>query len=216
MKKGEVFNRVVLLVLDSAGIGEMPDADQYDDQGSDTLGHVFAHRPVNVPNLRRYGIANIKPAALSPVETPDGAFGRAAIASNGKDTTTGHWEMAGLLTDVPFPTYPNGFPPELIEAFENAIGRKTLGNKPASGTEIIKELGEEHITTGSPIVYTSADSVFQIAAHESVIPLPELYRMCEIARRLLARSSARPASSSEPKPDAITRLSRRSRRCSTF
>jgi phosphopentomutase len=185
MKKGEVFNRVVLLVLDSAGIGEMPDADQYDDQGSDTLGHVFAHRPVNVPNLRRYGIANIKPAALSPVETPDGAFGRAAIASNGKDTTTGHWEMAGLLTDVPFPTYPNGFPPELIEAFENAIGRKTLGNKPASGTEIIKELGEEHITTGSPIVYTSADSVFQIAAHESVIPLPELYRMCEIARRLL-------------------------------
>ncbi|MCS6817633.1 MAG: phosphopentomutase [Blastocatellia bacterium] len=180
-----MFRRVILIVLDSVGIGEMPDADRYGDQGSDTLGHLFAYRPLQVPNLRRYGIANIKPVALPPVETPQGAFGRAAIASAGKDTTTGHWEIAGIITDLPFPTYPNGFPPEIIEAFERAIGRKVLGNKPASGTEIIRELGEEHMRTGRPIVYTSADSVFQIAAHEEIIPREELYRMCEIARRLL-------------------------------
>lgn len=180
-----IFRRVILIVLDSVGIGEMPDADRYGDQGSDTLGHLFAYRPLQVPNLRRYGIANIKPVALPPVETPQGAFGRAAIASAGKDTTTGHWEIAGIITDLPFPTYPNGFPPEIIEAFERAIGRKVLGNKPASGTEIIRELGEEHMRTGRPIVYTSADSVFQIAAHEEIIPREELYRMCEIARRLL-------------------------------
>ena len=185
MMSERIFRRVILLVLDSVGIGEMPDADQYGDQGSDTLGHIFAARPLQVPNLRRYGIANIKPVALPPVETPQGAFGRAAIASAGKDTTTGHWEIAGIITDTPFPTYPNGFPSEIIEAFERAIGRKVLGNKPASGTEIIKELGEEHMRTGRPIVYTSADSVFQIAAHEEIIPREELYRMCEIARQLL-------------------------------
>jgi len=185
MMSERIFRRVILLVLDSVGIGEMPDADQYGDQGSDTLGHIFAARPLQVPNLRRYGIANIKPVALPPVETPQGAFGRAAIASAGKDTTTGHWEIAGIITDTPFPTYPNGFPKEIIEAFERAIGRKVLGNKPASGTEIIKELGEEHMRTGRPIVYTSADSVFQIAAHEEIIPREELYRMCEIARQLL-------------------------------
>jgi phosphopentomutase len=180
-----VFRRVIVLVLDSVGIGEMPDADRYGDQGSDTLGHIFAYRPLHIPNLRRYGIANIKPVALPPVEAPEGAFGRAAIASAGKDTTTGHWEITGIITETPFPTYPNGFPPEIIEAFEREIGRKVLGNKPASGTEIIRELGEEHLRTGYPIVYTSADSVFQIAAHEEIIPREELYRMCEIARRLL-------------------------------
>jgi len=185
VKRGEIFNRVVLIVLDSVGIGEMPDADLYGDQGSDTLGHILAHRPVHIPHLRRYGIANIKPVALPPVENPEGAFGRAAIASEGKDTATGHWEIAGIITDVAFPTYPNGFPPEVIEPFEKAIGRKVLGNKPASGTEIIQELGEEHMRTGCPIVYTSADSVFQIAAHEEVIPLEELYRMCQIARQML-------------------------------
>ncbi len=185
MMSERMFRRVILLVLDSVGIGEMPDADQYGDQGSDTLGHLLAFRPLQVPNLRRYGLANIKPVALPPVETPQGAFGRAAIASAGKDTTTGHWEIAGIITDTPFPTYPNGFPQEIIEAFERAIGRKVLGNKPASGTEIIKELGEEHLRTGYPIVYTSADSVFQIAAHEEIISREELYRMCEIARQLL-------------------------------
>ncbi len=185
MRSEGIFRRVILIVLDSVGIGEMPDADQYGDQGSDTLGHIFAYRPLQVPNLRRYGIANIKPVALPPVDSPQGAFGRAAIASAGKDTTTGHWEIAGIITDTPFPTYPNGFPQEIIEAFEREIGRKVLGNKPASGTEIIKELGEEHLRTGFPIVYTSADSVFQIAAHEEVIPREDLYRMCEIARHLL-------------------------------
>jgi phosphopentomutase len=185
MPSDTIFRRVILMVLDSVGIGEMPDADRYGDQGSDTLGHLFAHRPLHVPNLRRYGIANIKPVALPPVAAPEGAFGRAAIASAGKDTTTGHWEIAGIITETPFPTYPNGFPPDIIEAFERAIGRRVLGNKPASGTEIIQELGEEHLRTGCPIVYTSADSVFQIAAHEEVIPREELYRMCEIARRLL-------------------------------
>lgn len=179
------FHRIVLLVLDSVGIGEMPDADEYGDAGSDTLGHLFEYRPVHVPHLRRYGLANIRPLPLPPVQQPEGAFGRAAIASKGKDTTTGHWEMAGILTEEPFPTYPHGFPDEVVKPFEAAIGRNVLGNYPASGTEIIKELGEEHVRTGCPILYTSADSVFQIAAHEEVIPLEELYRICQIARRLL-------------------------------
>lgn len=198
MTEGKVFNRVVLIVLDSAGVGAMPDAAQYGDEGSDTLGHVLASRPVDVPHLRRYGLAHIVPMTLEPAAEPEGAYGRAALASAGKDSTTGHWEIAGIITESPFPTYPNGFPPEVIEPFERAIGRKVLGNKPASGTEIIKELGEEHLRTGSPIVYTSADSVFQIAAHEEVIPVPELYRICEIARNLLngrhrvARVIARP------------------------
>jgi phosphopentomutase len=185
MRRGKVFNRVVLLVLDSAGIGQMPDADHYGDAGSDTLGHVFEHRPVRVPHLQRYGVANIRPVALPPLEHPEGAFGRAAIASHGKDTTTGHWEMAGLITEDPFPTYPHGFPDDVVKAFEEAIGRTVLGNYPASGTEIIKQLGQEHVHTGSPILYTSADSVFQVAAHEEVIPLEELYRICQIARELL-------------------------------
>src|SRR5262249_26395053 len=180
------FNRVVLIVLDSAGIGEMPDAADYGDAGADTLGHVLGSREVHIPNLREIGLANIRSLAVDPIENPTGVFGKAATASRGKDTTTGHWEMAGIITARPFPTYPNGFPPRVIEPFQGAIGREVLGNKPASGTEIIKELGEEHVRTGRPIVYTSADSVFQIAAHEEVVPLAELYRWSEIARELLA------------------------------
>ena len=140
----------------------------------------------SLPNLVRLGLANIKPLAdLAPPARPIGAFGKGATVSPGKDTTTGHWEMAGIWLDQAFPVYPHGFPPALIQEFERRIGRRTLGNKPASGTEIIKELGDEHVRTGFPIVYTSGDSVFQIAAHEDVIPIAELYRMCEIARALL-------------------------------
>jgi phosphopentomutase len=179
------FNRVVLIVLDSVGIGEMPDAAEYGDAGADTLGHTLGSRKVDIPNLRAMGLANIRPLPVEPAAQPAGIFGRAATQSRGKDTTTGHWEMSGIITAKPFPTYPNGFPPRVLEPFERAIGRKTLGNKPASGTEIIKELGEQHIRTGRPIVYTSADSVFQIATHEDVVPLEQLYHWCEIARELL-------------------------------
>jgi phosphopentomutase len=181
------FDRIVLIVLDSVGIGAMPDSLEYGDPpGSDTLGNLDRLRPLHIPNLQRMGLANIKPFPhLAAVEKPTADFGKAALASPGKDTTTGHWEMAGIILDKPFPLYPKGFPPDVIEPFEQAIGRKTLGNIAASGTEIIKDLGAEHMRTGSPIVYTSADSVFQIAAHEEVIPIPELYRMCEIARRQL-------------------------------
>ncbi len=181
-----MFDRVILLVLDSAGIGEMPDADRYGDEGSDTIGNVCASRVVRLPNLAALGLGNIKRLdGVGPADAPDGAFGKAAIGSAGKDTTTGHWEMAGVMTPIPFPTYPNGFPRRVLDPFEAAIGRTVLGNKPASGTEIVAELGEEHVRTGRPIVYTSADSVFQIAAHEEVVPLDELYRMCEIAREIL-------------------------------
>jgi phosphopentomutase len=180
------FERVILIVLDSAGIGEMPDAAEYGDAGSDTLGHTLASRSVSIPNLRAMGLANIRRLPVEPAAAPTGSFGRAAISSRGKDTTTGHWEMSGLITRRAFPTYPHGFPARVIEPFERAIGRSVLGNKPASGTEIIKELGEDHVRTGRPIVYTSADSVFQIAAHEEIVPLAELYRWSEIARELLA------------------------------
>jgi phosphopentomutase len=180
------FRRVVWIVLDSVGIGEMPDAADYGDAGSDTLGNIARQRPLNVPNLCRLGLANIKPLAnLPPAVTPLAAYGRCALTSPGKDTTTGHWEMAGIHLEKPFPTYSECFPPEVLQPFEQSIGRKTLGNCPASGTEIIQRLGDEHVRTGAPIVYTSADSVFQIAAHEEVIPLAELYRICEIARELL-------------------------------
>lgn len=179
------FNRVLLIVLDSVGIGEMPDAADYGDSGADTLGHTLGSRAVHIPNLRAMGLGNIRPLPVEPVDSPTGAFGRAATRSRGKDTTTGHWEMSGIITENPFPTYPEGFPPRVIEPFERAVGRRVLGNKPASGTEIIAELGEEHVRTARPIVYTSADSVFQIAAHEQVVPLAELYRWCEIARELL-------------------------------
>jgi phosphopentomutase len=185
-KNNTHFERVIWIVLDSVGIGELPDAADYGDVGRDTLGHVARSRPLGLTNLVRLGLANIKPLDhLSPPAHPIGNFGKGTTVSPGKDTTTGHWEMAGILLDQAFPVYPHGFPPALIQEFERRIGRHTLGNKPASGTEIIKELGEEHVRTGFPIVYTSGDSVFQIAAHENVIPIAELYRMCEIARALL-------------------------------
>ena len=180
------FRRVVWIVLDSVGIGEMPDAEAYGDEGSDTLGNIARMRPLALPNLCRLGLANIRPfAGLPASSSPEAAFGRCALASPGKDTTTGHWEMAGIILARPFPVYPECFPPDVMKPFEDAIGRATLGNCPASGTEIIARLGAEHMRTGAPIVYTSADSVFQIAAHEEVIPVAELYRMCEIAREQL-------------------------------
>jgi phosphopentomutase len=181
------FNRVTLIVLDGLGLGEMPDAAEWGDGGSDTLGHIVESRAVRLPNLRGYGLGNIRPLSdVPPTETPRGSYGRCALRSNGKDTTTGHWEMAGIILERAFPTYPDGFPPEIIERFIKETGvAGVLGNVPASGTEIIKELGAEHVRTGKPIVYTSADSVFQIAAHEDVIPLEKLYEICETARALL-------------------------------
>jgi len=180
------FDRIVWIVLDSVGIGEMPDAAHYGDAGSDTLGNIALQRPLVLPNLCRWGLANIRPfQGLAATPNPIGAYGRCALASPGKDTTTGHWEMAGIHLDQPLPLFPDGFPRELMERFEDEIGRSTLGNKAASGTEIMAELGEEHMETGSPIIYTSADSVFQIAAHEDVIPLFELYKICEQARAML-------------------------------
>jgi phosphopentomutase len=180
------FQRIVWVVLDSVGVGEMPDAGDYGDAGSDTIGNIARARPLALPNLCRLGLANIRPIeGLAPDPEPLGCFGRAALASPGKDTTTGHWEMVGIHLTRPFPLYPNGFPPEVMDQFERLAGRRSLGNIPASGTEIVAQLGQEHMRTGSPIVYTSADSVFQIAAHEEVIPLAELYRMCEIARQIL-------------------------------
>src|SRR2546421_3558142 len=156
------FDRIFWIVLDSVGIGELPDADGYGDVGRNTLGHIAESRPLEIPNLTRLGLGNIAPLRhQSPVTAPLGAYGKGATRSPGKDTTTGHWEMAGVWLDQAFPVYKQGFPRELIEQFEEAIGRKTLGNKPASGTEILKELGEEHMRTGFPIVYTSGDSVFQ-------------------------------------------------------
>jgi phosphopentomutase len=180
------FGRVIWIVLDSVGIGELPDAKDYGDVGRDTLGHIARARPLRIPNLVQLGISNIVPLEfLTPAVHPAASYGKGATKSPGKDTTTGHWEMAGIWLDQAFPVYANGFPKEIIGEFERQIGRRTIGNKPASGTEIIKELGLEHITTGSPIVYTSGDSVFQIATHEDVIPVGELYRMCEIARKIL-------------------------------
>jgi phosphopentomutase len=180
------FRRVIWIVLDSVGIGAMPDAAEYGDEGSDTLGNIAAGRRLKLPNLCAFGLGNIRPfKGLPPAEDPKAAYGKCALRSPGKDTTTGHWEMAGIILQKPFPLYPNGFPRDLMQRFEAAIGRGTLGNKPASGTEIINELGEEHMVSGRPIVYTSADSVFQIAAHESIIPLEELYCICRTAREIL-------------------------------
>ncbi len=180
------FERIFWIVLDSVGIGELPDAAEYGDVGRNTLGHIAESRPLEIPNLVRLGLANItRLKHQTPAAAPLGAYGKGATRSPGKDTTTGHWEMAGVWLDQAFPVYKNGFPTGLIEEFEKQIDRKTIGNKPASGTEIIKELGEQHLRTGKPIVYTSGDSVFQIATHEEVVPIAELYRMCEIARKLL-------------------------------
>ena len=187
MTNRSAFNRVILIVLDGAGIGAMPDAPEWGDAGSDTFGHICESRRLNLPNLQSFGLGNIRPLDGVPaVDNPRGSYGKCALRSNGKDTTTGHWEMAGIILERAFPTYPNGFPQPIIDEFIAKTGVPgILGNIPASGTEIIKQLGEQHIKTGKPIVYTSADSVFQIAAHEEVIPLDRLYEICETARRML-------------------------------
>ena len=174
--------------MDSVGIGELPDASQYGDQGSNTVGNIVRRVPLTIPTLRALGLGRV--AALGPAGSPvnvvAAAVGRMAEASPGKDSVTGHWEMMGIVLDRPFPVFPNGFSAEIIEAFSRATRRGVLGNKAASGTQIVDELGPEHLRTGALIVYTSADSVFQIAAHEQVVPLPELYRACEIAYKLVA------------------------------
>lgn len=209
-----LFNRVVIVVLDSAGVGELPDAGRYGDEGSSTLPHTArAVGGLHVPHLEALGLGRIVPIeGVKPLPAPAGAFGKLTERSAGKDTTTGHWEMMGVILDRPFPTYPHAFPAGLIADFERAIGTRTLGNEVASGTEIIARLGPEHQRTGYPIVYTSADSVFQIAAHEAVIPVARLYEICLVARRLLAgphavsRVIARPFVGS---PGAYTRTDRR-------
>jgi phosphopentomutase len=178
--------RAVLIVMDSVGVGALPDAAAYGDEGSDTVGNVHRAVGLRVPVLRSLGLACVSSLG-APVPEPRGAAGRMVEASAGKDSVTGHWELMGLVLERPFPTFPQGFPPDVIREFERRIGRPTLGNFPASGTAIIDDLGDEHLRTGAPIVYTSADSVFQIAAHEEVIPVPELYRMCGIAFELVAR-----------------------------
>ena len=182
MKK---MKRVVLIVLDGTGCGAQPDAEKYGDAGADTLGHVWTQEKPDIPNLTELGLLSAAGISTPEEDEPIGCFGKMTERAAGKDTTTGHWEIAGLTLEKPFPTYPNGFPPELIRAFEEEIGMGTIGNKPASGTQIIEELGAEHLRTGKLIVYTSADSVFQIAAHEGIIPPTELWHICRIARRML-------------------------------
>ena len=208
------INRVILIVLDSVGIGELPDAHLYNDVGSNTLGNIAKHyAALDLPNLTAMGLGNIDPSnQLAKTDAPLAAYGKAIEQSSGKDTTTGHWEICGVILDKPFPTFPNGFPKALIQRFEEAIGVKTLGNKTASGTAIINELGDEHLATQKPIVYTSADSVFQIAMHESVYPIDKQYNICQIARDLLvdeyevSRVIARPF---EGKSGNFSRTSRR-------
>jgi phosphopentomutase len=210
-----VWDRVIWIVLDSVGVGAMPDAASVygDDPGSDTLGNIDRRRGLKLPNLGALGLGNLKSLrSVAPADSPTASYGRSALASPGKDTTTGHWEMVGIHLAKPFPLFPDGFPREILEPFETRIARATIGNKAASGTEIIAELGAEHMRTGSPIVYTSADSVFQVAAHEEVIPLWELYKICETARGLLSgpfevgRVIARPFAGS---PGAFTRTANR-------
>lgn len=188
-----MFTRVILIVLDSVGIGALPDAAAYGDEGSNTLGNIARQVPLKLPALRSLGLDRVveigAPLGGPPPGPPRGAHGRMAEVSAGKDSVTGHWEMMGIVLDRPFPTFPTGFPQQLISELERRIGRGTLGNVVASGTEIIDRLGAEHMRTGKPIVYTSADSVFQIAAHEDVIPIAELYRICEAAFDLAARGS---------------------------
>jgi phosphopentomutase len=176
--------RAIVLVCDSLGVGELPDAKDFGDEGSNTLGHVLDSQHPQLPTLTKLGLLHTLPTPAT-TDNPGSAFGRMAEVSAGKDTTTGHWEMMGLIVEDPFRTYPNGFPRDVIEEYERRIGRQTLGNKAASGTVILDELGEEHMRTGAPIVYTSADSVFQVAAHEDVIPVEELWRICAIARELM-------------------------------
>ena len=184
-----LFTRVFVIVLDSVGIGELPDASAYGDEGSNTLGNIARRVPLALPVLRSLGLDRLVPLGGGVPGRPRGAFGRMTEKSAGKDSVTGHWEMMGVVLNEPFPVFPAGFSPELIAAFEHRIGRGTLGNVVASGTEIIDRLGPEHVRTGKPIVYTSADSVFQIAAHEEVIPVAEQYRMCEVAFDLAARGA---------------------------
>ena len=176
--------RAIVLVCDSLGVGELPDAKDFGDEGSNTLGHVLDSQHPSLPTLTRLGLLHTLPTPAT-TENATAAYGRMAELSAGKDTTTGHWEMMGLVVEDPFRTYPNGFPREIIEEYERRIGRRTLGNTPASGTVIIDELGEEHMRTGAPIVYTSGDSVFQVAAHEEVISVEELWKICSIARELM-------------------------------
>jgi len=203
-----------LIVLDSCGVGELPDAKLYGDEGSNTLVNTAnAVGGLKLPHMQKLGLGNIAPLlGVKPNPSAQASFGKMAEVSPGKDSTTGHWEMMGLILQKPFPVYPHGFPKQIIEQFEKSVGRKSLGNKPASGTEIIQELGEEHVSTGKPIVYTSADSVFQIAAHEEVIPVDELYLICEIARKIMtgergvARVIARPFLG---KPGSFKRTERR-------
>ncbi len=192
--------RAFLIVLDGVGIGALPDADQYGDLEAHTLLHVAEEcGPLRLPNLSRLGLGNILSIpGVEPVDAPAAAFGRMAERAAGKDTTAGHWEISGVIVENPLPTFPDGFPRSLLDRFEEKIGRSVIGNIAASGTQIIMDLGEEHVRTGSPIVYTSADSVFQIAAHEDVMPVEDLYRCCAIARKMLvgdlavARVIARP------------------------
>lgn len=180
------MKRVFLIVLDSFGIGEMPDAANYGDKGSNTLGTVTKSPEFSMPNMEKLGLFNIDGVtAKAPYAAPEGVFARMTEQSAGKDTTTGHWEIAGLISKKPMPTFPNGFPQEMLDEFSKAVGRKVLCNKPYSGTQVIQNYGDEHRKTGALIVYTSADSVFQIAAHEDVVPVEELYRDCEIARQML-------------------------------
>ena len=206
-------DRVFLTVLDSVGVGELPDADTYGDRGSDTLGNISRRVPLKLPALQSLGLAHVANVqGMSRVATPIGAYGRMAERSAGKDSVTGHWELAGIVLDRAFPTFPDGFPRDVVAEFERRIGRPTIGNYAASGTAIIDELGPEHMRTGHPIVYTSADSVFQIAAHEEVIPIAELYRICEIAYELIGKGMnvgrviARPFVGT---PGAFTRTSNR-------
>jgi len=204
------MKRVFIIVLDSMGIGELPDAHLWHDEGSNTLGAIRNHPNFNCPNLTKLGLFNIEGVG-GGIANPAASFARMAEKSIGKDTTIGHWEIAGIISPKPLPTYPNGFPKEVIDEFERQTGRKTLCNKPYSGTEVIKDYGEEHIKTGALIVYTSADSVFQIAAHEDVVPVDELYEYCRIARRILqgehgvGRVIARPFNGEYP----FTRTTRR-------
>lgn len=195
-----MINRVIWIVLDSVGMGALPDAEKYGDKDCNTIGHVAEfNNGLNLENMERLGLGNIDGMVnINKVDSPIGCFGRLYEASNGKDTVTGHWEMVGIKSEIAFPTYPNGFPEEVISKFEEMTGHKVIGNKPASGTAVLDELGEEHMKTGALIVYTSADSVFQIAAHEEIVPLEDLYKYCEMARELLngehcvARVIARP------------------------
>lgn len=208
------IRRVIVIVLDSVGIGELPDATQYGDVGSNTLGNLARAIPdFRLPHLQSLGLGNIAPLnGVPPVDSPHASYGKMAERSAGKDTTTGHWELMGAPLEQPFPVYPHGFPPEVLDAFTQRIGREILGNIPASGTQIIADLGAEHVATGKPIVYTSADSVFQIAAHEEIIPIEQLYWMCAQAREILrgphgvGRVIARPFIG---QPGHFTRTSRR-------